>query len=82
MIYPLQRENQPDIFSFQETHSTSDIIQPLATLFGKSVQNIIYSHGTANSRGVWLGFSEHLGINIVSSFVDPDGRFADATCST
>ena len=78
MLYPLQKENRPDIFSFQETHSTSDIIQSWATLFGKLAQNVIYSHGTANSRGVLLGFSEHLGINIVSSFVDPDCRFAGA----
>ena len=78
MLYPLNVKEQPDIYSFQETHSTAEVTQSSAKSFGKTAKNVIYSHGTSQGRGVLLGFAENLGVNVVSSFSDTEGRYVGA----
>ena len=62
----------PDIFSFQETHSTPEVARKWKCTFG---QKTIFSHGTGRARGVLLGFSDRLEVDIVESDSDREGRY-------
>ena len=62
----------PDIFSFQETHSTPEVARKWKCNFG---QKTIFSHGTGRARGVLLGFSDRLEMDIVESDSDQEGRY-------
>ena len=68
-------EKRPDIFAFQETHSTSDDKKMWRKQFGKTGLKVLFSHSTEHSRGILLGFSERLNCKVTSSYADPEGRF-------
>ena len=75
-LYP-KTQSKPDIFSFQETHSTKNVLRPWS-LQMNGTENVLMSHGTEHSRGVLLGFGKHLNCKIISSSVDSEGRWVVA----
>ena len=77
-LYPKTGEPRPDVFMFQETHSTADVVNSWRKQFGKTGTKVLFSHGTQHSKGVILGFAESLKCSILSSFSDPDGHFITA----
>ena len=63
---------RPDIYTLQETHSTSSVIQEWMKDFrGK----VLYAHGAGRSRGVMLGFSPKINCKLENFSLDTDGRF-------
>ena len=76
-LFPKTTKPKPDIFSFQETHSTPKTNGSFLKSF-KNVGDIVMSHGVCNSKGVLLGFSKRLNTQIISSETDQDGRFVVA----
>ena len=71
-IYPKGSNKRPDIFSFQETHSTPEVTGWWDSTFG---QNTLYAHGTNSARGVLLGFNPKLDVTVVNSSTDSEGRY-------
>ena len=71
-LYPHNVADRPDVFTFQETHSSPDVIPVWTT---KVKGTVLMSHGDGQSKGVMLGFAPHLQCNIQSSYVDENGRF-------
>ncbi len=68
----LKRKGQA-IFLLQETHSTSLMERNWKRDWGGG--DIVFSHGTSNSRGVAILFSEEYTGKIVKKYCDGDGRF-------
>ena len=66
--------NRPaDIFFLQETHSTALYENKWKDDWGNN--NILFSHGTSNSTGVAILFSNNLDFKIMKEYNDDDGRF-------
>ena len=76
-LYP-EGKQRPDIFAFQETHSSPEWKPMWQKQFGKTGLKVLFSHGTSRSRGILLGFSETLNCKIISSDSDPNGQFVTA----
>ena len=71
-LYPKGKDPTPDIFMFQETHSTEDTELAYKSDFkGK----VLFSHGRVNCRGVLLGFCPGFQVEVISEVLDPDGRY-------
>ena len=60
------------IVFMQETHSSDKTGKLWEQLWGGSIK---FSHGTASSKGVLIGFSEGLEFNIMKEFTDQNGRY-------
>jgi len=60
-------------FLLQETHSTPNSEKNWMDDWGN--KNIIFSHGTSNSRGVGILFKDSCDVDITKCFHDDDGRF-------
>ena len=73
-IYPENHLSRPDIFVFQETHSTADL-QPMWETAFTSADKIVMSHGSEHSKGVLIRFAKHLDCVIHDSVTDPHGRY-------
>ena len=73
-MYP-HNNKLPDIFTFQEMHSTPVNSCSWPSLFNKSDKNLLLVHGSGRSRGILLRFNETLPFNIVLSVTDPEGRY-------
>ena len=69
--------SQPDIFTFQETHSTAGVEPVWSTQFSRGAK-LLWSHGTSASRGIVLGFKAKLQAKIVSHIADKDGHYVGA----
>ena len=68
----------PDIYTFQESHSTQDSERFWnAALPGK----VAYSHGTNHARGVLLGVHPNSRVSLVSTIQDEAGRYVIAECA-
>ena len=65
--------NRPaDIFFLQETHSTTFCEKQWKDDWGNN--NIFFSHGTSNSTGVAILFSNNMDFKIMNEYHDDDGR--------
>ena len=77
MSYPEQRVNYPDIYTFQETRSSPDVVK-----FWKCVLpgKMVFTHGSSRSRGIILGVHPYSPVQIQSSIKDSEGRYVIAEC--
>ena len=73
-IFPKSSDPRLDIFTFQETHSSTDVQKAWVHQFQQGTK-IIMSHGTSTSKGVLLGFAPHLDVTVVSMRVDNNGQY-------
>ena len=62
------------IIMLQETHSDSDIENLWTEEFGKD-NELFFSHGASNARGVCIGIVGNFGHTITNKIIDTDGRF-------
>ena len=62
----------PDIFALQETHITDAYINKIRSELRGPV---LYSQGTVHGRGVMLGFSPKINVEMVDQVIDSDGRY-------
>ena len=69
--------HKPDIFTFQESHSSPETSAQWAVDFGIQKDNLLSSHGNTRSRGVILGWSHKF--KILSSRIDTEGRYIVAS---
>ena len=76
-IYPHVDALRPDVFAFQETHSSPDTEKTWIQDFGKGTK-LLMSHGANAQNGVLLGFAPHLNPKINSWVTDADGRYVVA----
>ena len=77
MLFPENKACTPDIFTFQETKSSPDIVKLwLTALPGK----VSFSHGTSRSRGVLLGVHPRSSVQLISTIEDKEGRYVVAEC--
>ncbi len=65
------------VIMLQETHSTSTNEKKWKKEWGRQ---IIFSHGTSNSRGVTPFFPPNLDFNILEKYNDENGRFLLLKC--
>ena len=72
-VFTFVREKLKSGFVFlQETHSTEKFEKEWMSQWGG---NIYFSHGTSNSTGCAIAFSENFSVKIVSETKDCFGRF-------
>ena len=65
-------KNEAKIFLFQETHSSPQVESMWKAEWGG---NIVFSHGTSNSRGVCILFKNDINFEIHRKISDPEGRY-------
>ena len=77
LLRPEDKCNIPDIYTFQESRSTEEVV-PFWNLIlpGKK----LYAHGSSTARGVVLGIHPASQVSVNSSFLDPEGRYIVAEC--
>jgi exonuclease III len=68
-----QKKKGPGIFLLQETHSTVKTSNKFIEQWGN--KNIIFAHGTSNSKGVAILFSNNFEYELIREEVDTEGRF-------
>ena len=68
-----QVRNKGVIF-MQETHSCSETQKKWIEGFGKN-NNLLFSHGKSNARGVAIGFCGNLDYELIKTVTDTEGRF-------
>ena len=66
------RKQKPDLVLLQETHSRENVVKEWDNEWGNE---IIYSHGTNDSRGVCIMFKKGLDYVINDSVIDQMGRY-------
>ena len=71
LLYHFKKQDH-DIILLQETHSTVSDIDKWNREWGGS---IIYAHGTNQSRGVMILFSNRNTVTIENTVTDPEGRY-------
>ena len=77
MLFPLDVNKRPDIYTFQESKSTPAVIP----FWNKILPGqVTYSHAKNRSGGVVLGIHSSSSIVMRSSIEDPDGQFIVAEC--
>ena len=67
------------VIFIQESHSTADI-QNLWSQQWHSREQLIFSHGDFNARGVLVAFWEHLDYQIEDKVIDEAGRYIILKC--
>ena len=77
-LYPQGSAGKPDVFMFQESHSTPENVKQWEADFGGK---LIFSHGENLSWGVLLGFRPGLDVKVISSVQDTEGRYIVANVS-
>ena len=76
-FYPEDRNQIPDIYTFQETRSSPEVVRFWNTVLpGK----IAYSHGTSHSKGILLGIHPRSSVQLKSTVEDKEGRYLLAEC--
>ena len=76
-LFPENSEEMPDLYTFQESHSSPAVERFWNTVLPGQVS---FSHGTSQSRGVILGIHSRSSLTLKSSFPDPAGRYIIAEC--
>ena len=76
-LYPEDKVDTPDIFTFQETKSIPLVERSWNQLLPGT---IVYSHGSGHSRGVLLGVHPSSSAQLKNTIHDPEGRFVIAEC--
>ena len=71
-LFHYLHKKQTDVILLQETHSETEVERIWNAEWG---EKMLFSHGSANSKGVAILFKRKLKVEVVNHIADPEGRY-------